>query len=183
MTIVVPSLKRPPNVKEPLRVFSCSGFPCSSWCSFVACQYLRTSNVWGGESFCEICSPFSSRSWWRMWIRRRMMQDTRRRRRHLGLGLAGAKERLALAVTCVTRRAFTMVSHLLICSQRFTQPVADELGFRPGSPRTQFDLATSQRECLPGVARVRRRPHDFRGGSRSDQPSLAGSWSPVSSCV
>ena len=112
VTIVVPSLKRPPNVKEPLRVFPCSGFPCSSWCSFVACQYLRTSNVWGGESFCEICSPFSSRSWWRMWIRRRMMQDTRRRRRHLGLGLAGAKERLALAVTCVTRRAFTMVSQL-----------------------------------------------------------------------
>jgi hypothetical protein len=36
-----------------------------------------------------------------------MMQDAMRRWRHLGLGLAAAKERLALTVVDVTRRIFT----------------------------------------------------------------------------
>lgn len=36
-----------------------------------------------------------------------MMQDTKRRRRHLGLGLAAAKERPALTVVNLTRRIFT----------------------------------------------------------------------------
>jgi hypothetical protein len=35
-----------------------------------------------------------------------MMQDAMRRWRHLGLGLAAAKERLALTVLDVTRRTF-----------------------------------------------------------------------------
>jgi hypothetical protein len=42
-----------------------------------------------------------------MSIRRRMMQDAMRRWRHLGLGLAAAKERLALTVVDVTRRILT----------------------------------------------------------------------------
>ena len=57
--------------------------------------------------FCEICSPFSSRSLRRMSIRRRMVQDAMRRWRHLGLGLAAAKERLALTVVDVRRSTFT----------------------------------------------------------------------------
>jgi hypothetical protein len=42
-----------------------------------------------------------------MSIRRRTMRDAMRRWRHLGLGLAAAKERLVLTVVNVTRRTFT----------------------------------------------------------------------------
>jgi hypothetical protein len=42
-----------------------------------------------------------------MAIRRRMMQDAMRRWRHLGLGLAAAKERLALTVVNLARKTFT----------------------------------------------------------------------------
>jgi hypothetical protein len=36
-----------------------------------------------------------------------MMQDAMKRWRHLGLGLAAAKERLALTVVDISRRLFT----------------------------------------------------------------------------
>ena len=117
-------------------------------------------------------------------VRRRMMQDAMRRWRHLGLGLAAAKERLAFTVLDVTRRNLPENARRRRNSDALVkQPAASDRGARSRSRRTRFDLATSHRESRRGDAPVPPRPRDSRAEGRSDQPSPAAGRSPASSSV